>query len=191
MREAAVKRKTKETEISLRLCLDGGEIKVDTGIGFFDHMLEAFALHGKLGLTVSCKGDLHVDGHHTVEDVGIVLGDALKQALGDKKGINRFGHSYVPMDEALALTALDLSGRPFHVYQALMPQEMCGDYETCLTQEFMRSLAVAGGVTLHQRAFYGDNAHHITEALYKSFGRALHIAVTIIGTELASTKGVL
>ena len=191
MREAQVSRKTKETDISLRLCLDGGDVKISTGIGFFDHMLEAFAVHSKLGLVVKCKGDLHVDGHHTVEDVGIVLGDALKQAIGDKRGINRFGHSYVPMDEALALTALDLSGRPFHVYQAAMPQEKCGGYETCLTQEFMRSFAVAGGVTLHQRAFYGDNAHHITEALYKSLGRALHAAVRIVGTELASTKGVL
>ena len=191
MREASVSRKTKETDITLHLCLDGGAVDIKTGIGFFDHMLEAFAVHGKLGLTVVCKGDLHVDGHHTVEDVGIVLGEALRQALGDKKGINRFGHSYVPMDEALALTALDLSGRPFHVFQATMPQEKCGDYETCLTQEFMRSFAVIGGVTLHQRAFYGDNAHHITEALYKSLGRALHMAVTVVGTELASTKGVL
>ena len=191
MREAIVSRKTKETNITLHLCLDGGAVDVNTGIGFFDHMLEAFAVHGKLGLTVVCKGDLHVDGHHTVEDVGIVLGDALKQGLGDKKGINRFGHSYVPMDETLALTALDLSGRPFHVYDAAMPQERCSGYDTCLTQEFMRSFAVAGGVTLHQRAFYGDNAHHITEALYKSLGRALHTAVAVVGTELASTKGVL
>lgn len=191
MREASVSRTTRETDIRCTLCLDGGAIELDSGIGFFDHMLHAFATHGKLGLRLQCKGDLMVDGHHSVEDCGIVIGMALKEALGDKRGINRFGHSYVPMDEALAFTALDLSGRPFHVFQAQMPQERCGAYDTCLTEEFMRGFAVSGGVTLHQKVFYGSNAHHMVEGLYKSLGRALHDAVEIVGTELASTKGVL
>lgn len=191
MRTATIQRKTKETDITLSFSLDGGAIDVRSGIGFFDHMLIAFATHGKFGLTLACNGDLEVDGHHTVEDVGLVLGSALKRALGDKRGINRFGESFVPMDEALARTVLDLSGRAFHVYDATMPQERCGDYETCLTQEFMRAVSVTGEITLHQAVLYGDNAHHMTEALFKSFGRALRTAVELVDDAMPSTKGVL
>ena len=154
-------------------------------------MLEAFAVHGGLGLTLKAEGDLRVDGHHTVEDTGIVLGQAIREALGDKRGIRRFGSAYVPMDEALAFTSLDFSGRAFLVFDADMPQERIGDYDSCLTEEFMRALAFNGGITLHQRGVYGKNAHHITEALFKSLGLAMKDAVRVEGQEVTSTKGVL
>ncbi|WP_186564572.1 imidazoleglycerol-phosphate dehydratase HisB [Lawsonibacter celer] len=186
-----ISRKTKETEISLNLSLDGGEVKVSTGIGFFDHMLTALAFYGGFGLELTAKGDLHVDGHHTVEDVGIVLGQAISQALGDRKGVCRFASAYIPMDEALCFTALDLSNRPFLVFDAAMPQERIGDYDACLTEEFMRALAVNSGMTLHMKALYGNNAHHITEALFKSLGVALKHAVKVEGDGVVSTKGVL
>ncbi len=191
MRGAEVTRKTKETDIRLALSLEGGEIAVDTGIGFFDHMLTALAFYAGWGLTLTAKGDLAVDGHHTVEDVGIVLGQALAQALGDKAGIARFATSFVPMDEALCRTVLDISGRPFLVFEAEMPQEVIGGYDSCLTEEFMRALAMNAGLTLHQRALYGKNAHHITEALFKSLGLALKEAVAVRGAGVTSTKGVL
>lgn len=190
-RTASIQRNTKETQISLSLDLDGGEVKVSTGIGFFDHMLTAFGFYAKIGLEVEVKGDLYVDGHHTVEDTGIVLGQALKEALGDKKGIRRFGSCYVPMDEALTFTALDFSNRPFLVFDAPMPQERIGDYDSCLTVEFMRALAVNGGITLHQKCHYGANAHHITEGLFKSLGMAIRDAVGIEGEGVTSTKGLL
>ncbi len=190
-RTAAISRTTKETDITLSLSLDGGEVSVDTGIGFFDHMLTALAFYAGFGLRLTVEGDLQVDGHHTVEDTGIVLGGAIAQALGDKKGIRRFASAYVPMDEALCFTALDFSGRPFLVFDAAMPQERIGTYESCLTVEFMRALAVHSGLTLHQKSFYGDNAHHITEALFKSLGLALKDAVKVEGTAVTSTKGVL
>lgn len=190
-RKATIARATKETDINLTLELNGGSIDVQTGIGFFDHMLTSFAVHGKFGLQLTCKGDLHIDGHHTVEDCGIALGQALAQCLGNKAGLARFGQSYVPMDEALGFCALDCSGRPYLVFDAEMPQAMCGDYDTCLTVEFMRAVSVHGGLTLHLKSEYGANAHHITEALYKAFGRALRQAVTIEGTEILSAKGVL
>jgi len=190
-RACAISRKTKETDITLQICLDGGEVKADTGIGFFDHMLTALAFYAGVGLEVKAAGDLNVDGHHTVEDVGIVLGQAFAQALGDRRGIRRFGSAYVPMDEALSFTALDLSNRPFLVFEATMPQEQVGEYDTCLTEEFMRAFAFNGGITLHMRALYGRNAHHMTEALFKSFGLALKEAVRVEGTETTSTKGVL
>lgn len=190
-RTASIQRNTKETQISLSLDLDGGEVKVSTGIGFFDHMLTAFGFYAKIGLDVEVKGDLYVDGHHTVEDTGIVLGQALKEALGDKKGIRRFGSCYVPMDEALTFTALDFSNRPFLVFDAPMPQERIGDYDSCLTVEFMRALAVNGGITLHQKCHYGANAHHITEGLFKSLGMAIRDAVGIEGEGVTSTKGLL
>ncbi|MBQ9165919.1 MAG: imidazoleglycerol-phosphate dehydratase HisB [Oscillospiraceae bacterium] len=190
-RTASIQRNTKETQISLSLNLDGGEVKVSTGIGFFDHMLTAFGFYAKIGLEVEVKGDLYVDGHHTVEDTGIVLGQALKEALGDKKGIRRFGSCYVPMDEALTFTALDFSNRPFLVFDAPMPQERIGDYDSCLTVEFMRALAVNGGITLHQKCHYGANAHHITEGLFKSLGMAIRDAVRIEGEGVTSTKGLL
>lgn len=191
MRKAEITRKTKETEIELTLDLDGGARSIETGIGFFDHMLDSFAVHAGFGLAVRCKGDLAVDGHHTVEDTGIVLGQALSRCLGDKAGIARFGQAFVPMDEALGFCALDISGRPFLVYNAPMPQPMCGQYDTCLTVEFMRALAVNAGLTLHLKAEYGDNAHHITEALFKALARALRQAVTVTGGGVLSAKGVL
>jgi imidazoleglycerol-phosphate dehydratase len=190
-RTAEINRKTKETEISLRLDLDGGAVQAETGIGFFDHMLTAFSFYAGMGLTLSAKGDLHVDEHHTVEDVGIVLGQAIKTALGDKKGIRRFGSAFVPMDEALCLTALDFSGRAFLVYDAEMPQEKIGEYDSCLTKEFMQALAANAELTLHQKALCGDNAHHMTEALFKSLGLAVKEAIRIEGGGVPSTKGVL
>ena len=191
MRTATITRTTKETDITLNLSLDGGEVKVSTGIGFFDHMLTALAFYADWGLELTVKGDLYVDGHHTVEDTGIVLGQALKEALGDKKGIRRFGSSFVPMDEALCFTALDFSNRPFLVFDADMPQPMIGDYDSCLTVEFMRAVAMNGGITLHQKCHYGANAHHITEGLFKSLGLAIKDAARIEGAGVVSTKGVL
>ena len=191
MRTATITRTTKETDITLNLSLDGGEVKIATGIGFFDHMLTALAFYAGVGLDLTVKGDLHVDGHHTVEDTGIVLGQALKEALGDKKGIRRFGSAFVPMDEALCFTALDFSNRPFLVFDADMPQPMIGDYDSCLTVEFMRAVAMNGGITLHQKCHYGANAHHITEGLFKSLGLAIKDAVRVEGTGVVSTKGVL
>ena len=186
-----ISRETKETRIQAALWLSGGPVKIDTGIGFFDHMLHAWAFYAGFGLTLTAKGDLEVDGHHTVEDTGIVLGQALREALGDKVGIRRFGSAYVPMDEALAFTALDFSGRPFLVYEADMPQARMGAYDACLTEEFMRALAMNSGLTLHMRAQYGRNAHHITEALFKSLGLAMKDAVKMEGTGVTSTKGAL
>ncbi len=191
MRTASVTRTTKETDISLALSLDGGGVEVSTGIGFFDHMLTALAFYAGWGLKLTVKGDLHVDGHHTVEDTGIVLGQALREALGDKKGIRRFGSAYVPMDEALCFTALDFSNRPYLVFDADMPQPMIGDYDACLTVEFMRALSFNAGITLHQKCHYGINAHHITEGLFKSLGLAIKEAVKVEGESVVSTKGVL
>lgn len=191
MRTSNIKRDTKETKISLKLDLSGGEIKVDTGIGFFDHMLTALAFYADFGLELKASGDLNVDGHHTVEDVGICLGLAFQEALGEKKGIARFGTAYVPMDEALCRTVLDISNRPYLVYDAEMPQPMIGTYDSCLTEEFMRAFAVNAGITLHMACLYGKNAHHITEALFKSLGLALKQAVTVDGDAVVSTKGVL
>lgn len=191
MRCAEISRKTKETDISLSLCLEGGEVSVSTGIGFFDHMLTALAFYAGWGLKLRVEGDLYVDGHHTVEDTGIVLGQAFRQALGDKVGIRRFGTAFVPMDEALCRTVLDCSNRPYLVFQADMPQPMIGGYDSCLTKEFMQAFAVHGGITLHQKCEYGENAHHITEALYKSLGMALKEAAQVVGSGVTSTKGVL
>ena len=190
-RTVTIERNTKETQISVQLDLDGGEVQVNTGIGFFDHMLTAFGFYAGIGLKLTAKGDLYVDGHHTVEDTGIVLGQAIREALGDRKGIRRFGSAYVPMDEALAFTALDFSNRPYLVFDAEMPQERIGEYDSCLTLEFMRAVAHNAGITLHQKCFYGVNAHHITEGLFKAFGLAVKDAVKIEGTGVTSTKGVL
>ena len=191
MRTAQLTRTTKETDIRLALSLEGGPVEIHTGIGFFDHMLTAFAFYGGLGLQIDAKGDLEVDGHHTVEDVGIVLGQAVRQALGDRKGIRRFASAFIPMDEALCFTALDFSNRPFLVFDAEMPQPMIGAYDSCLTEEFMRAFAVNSGLTLHMKCHYGKNAHHITEALFKSLGVAAKEAVQITGAGVTSTKGVL
>lgn len=192
MRCAIVERKTKETDIKLILNLDGGNVSIDTGIGFFDHMLNSFATHGGFGLELSVKGDLEVDEHHTIEDTGIALGKAFSQALGDKASIDRFGSFYVPMDEALAFASVDISGRPFLVFDADFPQAKCGGYDCSMTVEFMRAFAYNAGITLHQRVLYGDNSHHITEALYKSLAHALKLAVKQnTSNKPLSTKGVL
>ncbi len=190
-RKASIQRDTKETKIMLSLNLDGGPVQISTGIGFFDHMLTAFGFYAGIGLEINVEGDLYVDGHHTVEDTGIVLGQAIREALGDRKGIRRFGSAYVPMDEALTFTALDFSNRPYLVFDAEMPQERIGEYDSCLTLEFMRAVAFNAGITLHQKCFYGVNAHHITEGLFKSLGLAVKDAIKIEGNGVTSTKGVL
>ncbi|MFG6373094.1 MAG: imidazoleglycerol-phosphate dehydratase HisB [Oscillospiraceae bacterium] len=190
-RRAVVGRKTKETEITVALELEGGDVCVNTGVGFFDHMLTALGFYAGFGLEISAQGDLYVDAHHTVEDVGIVLGQALAQALGDKAGIARFGAAFVPMDESLSRVVLDISSRPYLVYNAVMPQERIGDYDSCLTEEFFRALAVHGGLTLHAAGLYGSNAHHLTEAMFKALGLALKQAVAVTGQGATSTKGVL
>lgn len=191
MRTATVERNTKETQIAATLCLDGGEVAVSTGNGFFDHMLTAFAVHGGFGLQLTVQGDLEVDTHHTVEDTGIVLGQALRRALGDFSGIARYGSFAVPMDESLARCDLDLSNRPFLVFRATFQQERCGDYETCVTEEFWRAFAVNAGITLHIDVPYGTNAHHQIEAVFKAVGHALHGAVQPTDGAVLSTKGVL
>ena len=191
LRAYFLQRKTKETDIAASLDLDGGEVKVSTGIGFFDHMLTALAFYAGWGLELEARGDLEVDGHHTVEDTGIVLGQAVSQALGDRKGIRRFGSACIPMDEALCFTALDFSNRPFLAFDAEMPQATIGAYDACLTQEFLRAFSLNSGLTLHMKCLYGQNAHHITEALFKSLGAAIREAVAITGTGVPSTKGVL
>lgn len=192
MRTSTVERNTKETQIKVELNLDGGEVKVDTGIGFFDHMLTAFGVHGGFGLNVKVTGDLDVDTHHTVEDTGIALGKAFNEALGDMSGINRYGTFYIPMDESLAQASLDISNRPFLVFNADFRQEKCGDYETCVTEEFWRAFAVNSAITLHINVLYGVNAHHEIEAIFKAVAHALKIAVAKNGDgSVLSTKGVL
>lgn len=192
MRTAIVERNTKETQIKIELNLDGGEVKVDTGIGFFDHMLTAFGVHGGFGLNVKVTGDLDVDTHHTVEDTGITLGKAFNEALGDMSGINRYGTFYIPMDESLAQASLDISNRPFLVFNADFAQEKCGDYDTCVTEEFWRAFAVNSAITLHINVLYGVNAHHEIEAIFKAVAHALKIAVQRNGDNcVLSTKGVL
>ncbi len=191
MRTAEIRRETKETQVYVSLCLEGGERKVDTGIGFFDHMLHALLFYSGFGGTITCKGDLQVDGHHSVEDVGIVLGQALREAMGSKTGIRRFASCYVPMDESLEFCALDVSGRPFLVMDAEMPQARIGAYDSCLTKEFMRAFAMNSGVTLHLSSAYGENAHHITEGLFKALGLALKDAVRVESDHVTSTKGAL
>ena len=173
-RSATIQRKTTETDIALSLTLDGsGTCRTDTGVGFFDHMLSAFARHGLFDLEVTCKGDLHVDAHHTVEDVGICLGQALALALGDKSGVARFGHSYVPMDESLARAVVDLSGRSTLVCNAAFAEERIGDFPTALTPEFFRAVADNARANVHLDLIRCSNAHHGVEALFKALGRAL------------------
>ncbi len=191
MRTAELTRVTRETNIALSLSLDGGKIEIDTGIGFFDHMLTALAVHGGLGLTVHVQGDLQVDCHHTVEDTGIVLGQALAAALGDRRGIARFADCRIPMDEALASCVLDIGGRAFLRFDADFTNPAVGAYDTCMTEEFFRAVAANAGLTLHLAIEYGKNDHHKTEALYKAFARAFKCAVAVTGTEIPSTKGVL
>ena len=192
MRSAEVNRKTKETDISIKLDLDGsGKTDISTGIGFFDHMLTAFAVHGGLDLAVKVKGDLNVDGHHSVEDTGIVLGTAFKQAVGDMKGIKRYGTAFIPMDEALGFASLDISGRPYLVFNADLSDDRIGELDTCLVEEFFRAFAFNSGITLHLKCEYGKNDHHIAEALFKAAAHAVADAKVIAGNEILSTKGVL
>jgi imidazoleglycerol-phosphate dehydratase len=193
-RTAEVARKTGETDVFLSLNIDGeGRGEVKTGIGFFDHMLTLFSKHGLMDLKVMAAGDLEVDAHHTVEDVGIVLGQALRDALGDKKSIKRYGTAYVPMDEALAMVALDMSGRPFLVYDVPIDSGRTGNLDTELVEEFLRAVAFNAGITLHVKLFYGKNNHHIIEAIFKAFGRALDEASGIDDriNGVMSTKGML
>ena len=194
MRQAEIERKTAETAVRVAIKLNGsGESRVDTGIGFFDHMLTLFAHHGRFDLTVTCRGDVEVDGHHSVEDVGIVLGQAVKAALGDKAGIARYASFYVPMDEALAFVAIDVSGRPFLVYDGGVMAPMIGGYDTELTEEFLRAFAFNAGLTLHVKVLYGKNSHHKVEAVFKALGHALREATAIREDikEVLSTKGTL
>ncbi len=190
-REANITRKTKETDITASLKLDGGEVVINTGIGFLDHMLTALGVHGGFGLTLEAKGDLYVDGHHTAEDVGIVLGKAFCEALGDKGGIVRYGSAFIPMDEALGFCAVDISGRPFLVFNAEFVNEKIGELDACLIEEFMRAFAFNAGITLHLRCEYGKNDHHKAEALFKALAYALKTAVKQNSGEIVSTKGVL
>ena len=192
MRKAEIIRNTKETQIKVELDLDGGAVEVSTGIGFFDHMLTAFGVHGGFGLKIKVTGDLEVDTHHTVEDTGIALGMALKEALGDMSGIMRYGSFSIPMDEALANVVLDISNRPFLCFRASFEQELCGDYETCVTEEFFRAFAMNSCITLHISVPYGSNAHHEIEAIFKACAHALKVAVTPnTDGSVLSTKGVL
>ena len=178
MRRAQIERKTNETAVKVNINLDGdGRTNIETGIGFFDHMLTLFAAHGRFDLDVECKGDLHVDGHHSVEDIGITLGAALKNALGDKRGINRYGTFYLPMDEALAFVSLDISGRPFLVCDLGSLAPTVGAFDTQLTEEFLRAFAFNAGITLHVKVLYGSNSHHKIEAVFKALGHALRHAV--------------
>ncbi|NMP37901.1 MAG: imidazoleglycerol-phosphate dehydratase HisB [Clostridiales bacterium] len=191
MRTAQYKRTTKETDISAALCLDGGEVKIDTGIPFFDHMLTAFAVHGGFGLVIDCKGDLQVDCHHTVEDTGIVIGKMFEKALGDKCKIARFGSFFAPMDETLAFAAVDISGRPYLHFEAVFPQERVGALDTCLVEEFFRAFASNSGTTVHIRVPYGTNSHHIAEAIFKAFAHSMKAATVEITDGIMSTKGKL
>ncbi len=193
MRESQIKRTTRETDIDAKVCLDGqGKADIDTGIGFFDHMLTALSVHSGISMTIRVKGDLHVDGHHTVEDTGIVLGKALGEALGDKSGITRYGSAFIPMDEALSFCSLDISNRPFLVFQGSFTNAMIGSYDACLTEEFFRAFAFNAGITLHINMMYGSNDHHKCEAAFKAVAHALKTAVTPLSDgKTLSTKGVL
>jgi imidazoleglycerol-phosphate dehydratase len=191
-RTAKIHRKTKETDVSLELNLDGlGKFQIDTGIGFLDHMLSHLAKHGKIDLTLKAKGDLNVDAHHTIEDIAICLGECLVKALGDKKGITRYGHSSVPMEEAMANVSIDLSGRSSCVYNVEYRTDKIGDFDVECLEEMLRSFSNNGKFNLHINVPYGTNSHHIAEAIFKGLGQALAEAVKIVGTDVPSTKGIL
>jgi imidazoleglycerol-phosphate dehydratase len=195
MRKAKVKRKTKETEIEVAVDLDGkGVSHIATGIGFLDHMLDLLARHSRIDISVKAKGDLHIDDHHTAEDVGIALGQAVKQALGDMKGITRYADVNVPMDEALTRVAIDISGRPFLVFKAKFGRHKIGTFDTELVNEWFQAFAMNAGVTLHVETLYGSNAHHISESCFKGLARALRAAIAVdprAKDEIPSTKGAL
>ena len=195
MRKGAVSRKTNETAIDVSVDLDGaGKADVSTGVGFFDHMLDQLARHSLVDMTIRAKGDLHIDDHHTVEDVGIALGQALREALGDKRGVTRYADCLLPMDEALTRVALDVSGRPFLVFRTEFPTQKIGTFDTELVREFFQALSVHAGVTLHIETLYGSNSHHIAESCFKGVARALGAALAIDPRQAArvpSTKGAL
>jgi imidazoleglycerol-phosphate dehydratase len=195
MRKAEVKRTTKETDIAVAVDLDGkGQSSVETGIGFLDHMLDLLARHSRMDITVKAKGDLHIDYHHTAEDVGIALGQAVKQALGDMKGITRYADVHVPMDEALTRVAIDISGRPFLVFKAQFTRDKIGTFDTELVNEWFQAFAMNSGITLHVETLYGSNDHHISESCFKALARALRAAMAIdprAANEIPSTKGSL
>ena len=191
-RTAKIHRKTKETDVTVELNLDGvGKYEIDTGIGFLDHMLSHLSKHGKIDLAVNAKGDLNVDAHHTVEDIAICLGEGLLKALGDKKGISRYGHSSVPMEETLADVSVDLSGRPKCVYNVDYRTDKIGDFDVECLEEMLRSFSNNGRFNLHINVPYGTNSHHIAEAIFKGLGKSLAAAVKIAGTDVPSTKGQL
>lgn len=194
LRTSDIERNTKETKINLSLNIDGtGEYDIDSGIGFFDHMLEGFAKHGFFDLTLACEGDLHVDGHHTVEDCGIVLGKAILEAIGDKKGIKRYGYMILPMDDALVMCAIDLCGRPYFSFEADFPTERIGYLDTELIREFFYAISYSAQMNLHIKVMSGENSHHICEAMFKSFAKALDMATSYDEriTDVLSTKGSL
>lgn len=194
MRNCKIERKTAETDINLSLNLDGGECKIDTGCGFLNHMLTLFAKHGDFGLKIKCIGDTYVDYHHTTEDIGISLGNAFKEALGNKAGIVRYGDIILPMDEALILCAVDISGRSYLNYEVNLLTEKVGDFDTELVKEFMLGFVRASGMTLHLRQLSGENSHHIIEGIFKAFGRTLAKSCAVDDLhkgEIPSTKGVL
>jgi imidazoleglycerol-phosphate dehydratase len=195
MRSATITRETKETKISVTVRLDGAGIAdIETGVGFFDHMLDQIARHSLIDLTVRAKGDLHIDHHHTVEDVGIALGQALAKALGDKRGIVRYADCLLPMDEALTRVALDISGRPFLVFNVDFPTEKIGEFDTQLVREFFQAFAIQAGLTLHIETLYGANSHHIAESCFKGAARALGVAIAVDARQadrIPSTKGAL
>lgn len=193
-RKAVIERKTNETDIRVAVDLDGGTVSARTGVPFFDHMLDQLGRHGRLGLDIEATGDLEIDAHHTVEDVGIALGEALSAALGDKTGITRYGDATVPMEECLARVAIDISGRPLLVYDAQIAAEAIGQFDVGLIEEFLQAVARTAGLTLHVRLLYGRNAHHAVEAIFKALARALSIAVAIdprAPDSIPSTKGSL
>ena len=193
-RNATVTRTTKETDIQMKLSLDGqGVSNIDTGIGFFDHMLEGFSKHGFFDLDVKIKGDLHVDGHHTVEDAGIVLGTAIKEAVGDKKGMKRYGYFILPMDDALALCAVDLCGRPYLQFDCEFPNDMVGSLDTSLVKEFFYAVSYSAAMNIHIKMLSGDNTHHMIEAIFKAFAKALDEATSMDSriADVLSTKGAL
>lgn len=190
-RTATVERRTNETDIRAALSLNGGTYQIETGVGFFDHMLTLFSRHGAMGLTLRAAGDTQIDDHHTVEDVGIVLGKALHDALGDKQGIERYGFASVPMDEALARVSVDLSGRSSLIFQVAFPDAKIGTFDTALVEEFLAALVNNGRFNCHVEVPHGRNSHHVAEATFKALGRALRQAAHITGTDVPSTKGIL
>ena len=191
-RKSKIQRKTNETDISVELNLDGqGRYEINSGVGFFDHMLTHLSKHSKIDMVLKATGDIEIDAHHTIEDIGICLGEALCEALADKKGIARYGHSIVPMEDAKAEVTVDLSGRPFLVYKVAFPSEKIGEFDVECVEEFLRSFSTVGKFNLHTEVPYGANSHHIAEAIFKALGQAIGVAVKIVGTDVPSTKGVL